>query len=384
VTSFIETGSRSGVGERVSVPFFDPAPMHAPLKAQILRDLGELLDSGAFINGPWVSRFEAEYASYCGTRCCVGVASGLDALRLSLLAAGLGPGDEVIVPANTFVATLEAVSQAGGVPVVVDVDEVDRNIAVPAVEAAITSRTRFVIPVHLYGQMADMRGLTQLAERTGIELIEDACQAHGARRDGLRAGGVGRAGAFSFYPAKNLGAAGDAGAYVTNDEELATCGRILREHGQRRKYEHETKGYTSRLDSIQALFLMHKLPHLDRWNAERVAAAAFYTERLRGVGDLGLPVTVPNSEPVWHLYVVRTGRRADLVAALEKAGIGSLIHYPIPPHLQAAYADLGLPKGSFPLAETLAETVLSLPMGAHMPEGHVDQVAAVVRATLAG
>lgn len=374
MTSFIETGSRSGMGERVSVPFFDPAPMHAPLKAQILRDLGELLDSGAFINGPWVSRFEAEYASYCGTRCCVGVASGLDALRLSLLAAGLGPGDEVIVPANTFVATLEAVSQAGGVPVVVDVDEVDRNIAVPAVEAAITSRTRFVIPVHLYGQMADMRGLTQLAERTGIELIEDACQAHGARRDGLRAGGVGRAGAFSFYPAKNLGAAGDAGAYVTNDEELATCGRILREHGQRRKYEHETKGYTSRLDSIQALFLMHKLPHLDRWNAERVAAAAFYTERLRGVGDLGLPVTVPNSEPVWHLYVVRTRDPAALAGFLRDRGIGTARHYPETVHLAGAYRELGYVPGAFPVAERLAREILSLPMFPGISEEQLEAV----------
>lgn len=344
------------------VPFFDPAPMHAPLKTEILSEIGELLDTGAFTNGPWVGRFEAEFASYCGTTCCVGVANGLDALRISLLAGGLERGEEVIVPANTFIATLEAVSQAGGVPVIVDVNEEDRNISVPAVEAAITERTRFILPVHLYGQMADMRSLVRVAGRTGVELLEDACQAHGAERDGLRAGAVGRAGAFSFYPAKNLGAAGDAGAYVTDDEELAVGGRILREHGQRRKYEHEAKGYTSRLDSIQALFLLHKLPHLDRWNADRVAAAAFYTERLAGVGDLGLPAKAPNSSPVWHLYVVRTADPDALGTFLRQRGIGTSRHYPEPVHLAAAYSELGYETGAFPVAERLAREVISLPI----------------------
>jgi dTDP-4-amino-4,6-dideoxygalactose transaminase len=374
MTSSIEAGEHLRTGERVPVPFFDPAPMHAPLKDAILHDLEELLDSGAFINGPWVRRFEEEFASYCGTTWCVGVASGLDALRLSLLAGGIEPRDEVIVPANTFVATLEAVSQAGGVPVVVDVNEADRNIAVEAVEAAITSRTRFVVPVHLYGQMADMRGLTQLAERTGVELLEDACQAHGAVRDGLRAGSVGCAGAFSFYPAKNLGAAGDAGAYVTNDEELAIGGRILREHGQRRKYEHEAKGYTARLDSIQALFLMHKLPHLDRWNAERVAAAAFYTERLCGIGDLRLPATIPNSEPVWHLYVVRTADPAALSAFLRERGIGTSRHYPETVHLAGAYQELGHVPGAFPVAERLAREILSVPIFPGISEEQLEAV----------
>jgi dTDP-4-amino-4,6-dideoxygalactose transaminase len=374
VTSSIDTSARSRAPERISVPFFDPTPMHAPLKDAILRDLAELLDSGAFINGPWVTRFEEEFASYCGTRWCVGVASGLDALRLSLLAAGLETGEEVIVPANTFVATLEAVSQAGGVPVVVDVNENDRNIAVAAVEAAITRRTRFVVPVHLYGQMAEMRGLTLLAERTGVELVEDACQAHGAVRDGLRAGGVGRAGSFSFYPAKNLGAAGDAGSYVTNDEELAAEGRILREHGQRRKYEHEVKGYTSRLDTIQALFLMHKLPHLDRWNAERVAAAAFYTERLCEVGDLRLPAAIPGSEPVWHLYVVQTGDPAALGDFLRDRGIGTSRHYPETVHLSGAYQELGHLPGAFPVAEGLAREILSLPMFPGISEEQLEAV----------
>jgi dTDP-4-amino-4,6-dideoxygalactose transaminase len=367
-------GVQDRVREHMRVPFFDPAPMHAPLKDEILREIGELLDTGAFTNGPWVGQFEDAFAAYCGTSCCVGVANGLDALLISLLVAGLEPGEEVIVPANTFVATLEAVSQAGGVPVVVDVNEEDRNIAVAAAESAITRRTRFVLPVHLYGQMADMRGLAQIARRTGVELLEDACQAHGAERDGLRAGSVGRSGAFSFYPAKNLGAAGDAGAYVTNDEDLATGGRILREHGQRRKYEHEAKGYTSRLDSIQALFLLHKLPHLDRWNAERVGAAAFYTERLDGVGDLGLPAKLSNSSPVWHLYVVRTADPGALGTFLRERGIGTSRHYPEAVHLAGAYAELGYARGAFPVAERLAGEVLSLPIFPGITEAQLEAV----------
>ena len=352
----------TGAGHSVPVPFFDPAPMHAPLKEGILRDIADLIDSGAFTNAPWVAQFESEFAAYCGTEHCVGVANGLDGLRLALLAAGLQPGDEVVVPANTFIATLEAVTQAGGVPVVVDADPRDRNISVEQVEAAITGRTRFVMPVHLYGQMADMVGLTAVSGRTGVEIVEDACQAHGATRDGLRAGAVGHAASFSFYPAKNLGAFGDAGAIVTNDGELAGVARVLREHGQRRKYEHELKGFTSRLDSIQALALHHKLPLLDGWNAERVEAARYYSDRLAGIGDLELPPVAPGSSPVWHLYVVHTAKRDELASFLRERGIGTSLHYPEPVHLSRAYAELGYGPGAFPVAERLAGGVLSLPI----------------------
>ena len=355
-------GDKTGAGKATRVPFFDPAPMHAPLKGSILDDIAELIDSGAFTNASWVARFESEFAAYCGIEHCVGVANGLDGLRLTLLAAGLEPGDEVIVPANTFIATLEAVSQAGGVPVIVDADERDRNISVEQVEAAITNRTRFVMPVHLYGQMADMVSLSRIAERARIDIVEDACQAHGATRDGLRAGSVGRGSAFSFYPAKNLGAFGDAGAMVTADGELASTVRILREHGQRRKYEHELKGFTSRLDSVQALALHHKLPLLDGWNAERADAARYYSDRLAGVGDLELPPVAPNSSPVWHLYVVHTAKRDELADYLREREIGTSFHYPEPVHLSRAYTDLGYGRGAFPVAERLAAGVISLPI----------------------
>src|SRR6266508_5353883 len=237
------------------VPFLDLGPLHQELKEGVLAAIGELIDSGEFTNGGQVAEFETAFARFCGVRHCVGVSSGLDALRLGLLAAGTEAGDEVLVPAHTFVATLEAVTQAGGVPVLVDVGETDYAIDVAAAEAAVGPRTRFLLPVHLYGQLADMGGLTELAERAGLRIVEDACQAHGARRDGRAAGASGLAGAFSFYPAKNLGAMGDAGALVTSDEDLAGVARALREHGQRSKYEHEREGYTARLDTIQAIVL---------------------------------------------------------------------------------------------------------------------------------
>src|SRR5919199_1754235 len=258
----------------VRVPFLDLAPSHEPIKASILEAIDELIDSNAFTNGPQVEEFEEAWATYCGTRYCVGVASGLDALRLALLAAGIERGDEVIVPALTFAATFEAVTQAGGVPVPVDASERDWELDVNAVEAAITPRTRFVMPVHLYGQMVDMAALAVVAERHDLTIIEDACQAHGATRDGIRAGTTGRATAFSFYPGKNLGAMGDAGALVTDDEELGSKMHALREHGQTAKYRHEYDGYPARLDTIQALVLLKKLPLLDERNESRRAAAA--------------------------------------------------------------------------------------------------------------
>ena len=362
------------------VPFVDLSLGHAPLTDALLDDLASLIASSAFVNGPQVQDFERAFASYCGSEHCVGLASGLDALRLALIALGIGPGDEVIVPAQTFVATLEAVTQAGGTPVVVDVSASDHCIDPVAVEAALSPRTRAVLPVHLYGQMADMHSLTAVATRASVDIVEDACQAHGARRDGIAAGTAGRAAAFSFYPGKNLGAIGDAGALVTSDGALEATARALREHGQSHKYDHELEGYTARLDTIQALALLRKLPFLESWNDERRRAAALYLEGLAGVGDLLLPPVPTESEPVWHLFVLRTERPDDLAGHLRTSGIETGRHYPVPVHLTAAYAHLGHPAGSFPVAEELARTCLSMPIFPGITDA---EIAAVVDAVVA-
>jgi dTDP-4-amino-4,6-dideoxygalactose transaminase len=356
------------------VPFLDLGPMHDPLKREILAEIAELIDTGAFTNGPQVAAFEREYAAFCGTDHCVGVASGLDALRLGLIAAGIGPGDEVVVPANTFVASLEAVTQAGARPVLVDVTEEDYNLDVDAVASAVSEQTRAVMPVHLYGQLADMRRLRALAAERDLVVIEDACQAHGAARDGLRAGTAGDAGAFSFYPGKNLGAFGDAGALVTADAALAERVRALREHGQRAKYVHDVEGYTARLDTIQAIALLRKLPLLETWNAERGAAARFYDERLAGLDGLRRPPIPEGSAPAWHLYVVRTADPARLADFLAARNIGTGRHYPVPVHLAPAYASLGYREGEFPVAERLARELVSLPIFPGITEEQLETV----------
>jgi dTDP-4-amino-4,6-dideoxygalactose transaminase len=363
-----------------TVRFLDLGPSHAALKADLLDEISSLIDSGAFANGPQIAAFEAALADYCGTAECVGVANGLDALRLTLLAAGIGPGDEVIVPAMTFVATFEAVAQAGAKPVVVDVTDTDFGLDPALVEQALTPATRALMPVHLYGQLADLRPLIELAGRRDVAIVEDACQAHGAARDGISPGSATLAATFSFYPGKNLGAMGDAGAVVTDDAELATKLRALREHGQVAKYRHEYDGYTSRLDTIQAIVLARKLEHLDRWNAERRAVAARYSEALDGVGDLLLPATAPGSTHAWHLYVVRTADPEGVATFLRERGIGSGRHYPEAPHLSAAWRPLGYSKGDFPVAEALARECLSLPMYPGLTEEHVETVVAGVRA----
>ena len=372
------------LGQSTQVPFLDLGPVHRELKEQVLDDVAGLIDTGAFTNGPAVDAFERAFAAYCGRRHCVGVANGTDALRLSLLAAGIVPGDEVIVPANTFIATFEAVTQAGGVPVPVDVTESDYNIDPDAVEVALTDRTEFVLPVHLYGQLADLAPLERVAERAGARILEDACQAHGARRDGRHAGGVGIAAAFSFYPGKNLGAMGDAGAIVLDDPALARELRALREHGQHEKYRHVREGCTSRLDTVQALVLLRKLPLLDRWNSERRTAAAFYQSALAGVGDLQLPPVPSGSEPVWHLFAIRTAHRDELAAFLRRHGVGTGIHYPEPPHLSLAYAGLGYGPGDFPVTETLAGELLSLPIYPGISEDQLQTVVDAVTAHFGG
>ena len=352
------------------MPLTDLGRTHASLSAELLQDFAELLETGTFVNGPAVARFEDAFATYSGAARCVGVSSGLDALRIALIAAGLGRGDEVIVPAMTFVATLEAVTQAGGAPVVADIQDADLNLDPDAAAAAVTDRTRFVLPVHLYGQLADMRGLGSL----GTPLIEDACQAPGAVRDGLRAGSGGLAAAFSFYPAKNLGAMGDAGALVTGNDGLADLAVALREHGQRRKYEHAVEGYTARLDTVQAIVLLRKLPLLERWNDERRQIAARYLQALEGVGDLRLPQVPDGSEPIWHLFVLRTANPTGLGASLRERGIQTGRHYPTPVHLTPAYQHLGYGQGAFPVAEALARECLSIPIFPGMQELEIVQV----------
>lgn len=368
----------------VSVPFLDLTHMHTPIKSQLLDDLAEVFEHGAFINGPPVAEFESAFASYCGVSHCVGVASGLDALRLALLSISLEPGEEVILPAMTFVATVEAVTQAGGVPVVVDISEDDYCLDVEASAQAIGERTRAVLPVHLYGQLADMRNVRRLAAERGLFVLEDACQAHGAERAGLRAGAAGHAAAFSFYPGKNLGAAGDAGALVTGNAATAGYVHALREHGQTAKYVHRYEGYTARLDTLQAVVLSRKLPLLDGWNTERKAAAALYSQRLAGVGDLKLPPVAEASEPVWHLYVVRTSEPDRLAHFLRERGIGTGRHYPEPVHLTEAYATLGYGRGDFPVAEALAREALSLPLFPGITDAQVEAVVANVRAFFDG
>jgi len=364
---------------RTAVPFVDLGLSNQPIRAELLEAVAALVDSGAFVNGPPVAAFEQAFATYCRTADCVGLASGLDALRLALLAAGIQPGDEVIVPAQTFVATLEAVTQAGGKPVIAEIGELDYALDATAADAAVTSRTAFLLPVHLYGQMADMHALRALADRRGLAIVEDACQAHGAERDGLRAGAAGLAGAFSFYPAKNLGAMGDAGALATDDEGLAATVRALREHGQRSKYRHDLEGYTARLDTIQAIVLELKLRLLDGWNEERRAAARFLSEALVGVGDLVLPAIAPGSNPVWHLYVVRTAEPESLASFLKEREVATGRHYPEPVHLARAYAGLGYAVGSFPVAERLARDGLSLPIFPGISESQLSAVVDAVR-----
>jgi dTDP-4-amino-4,6-dideoxygalactose transaminase len=369
----------SAVRAAVRVPLLDLSASHRYLRDDLLAAFEELIDSGAFTNGPDVADFEARFAQYCGVKHCVGLASGLDALRLALAAIEPEPGEEAILPANTFVATAEAVVQAGLVPVLADVSEADYNLDPEAVTDAVTPRTRVVVPVHLYGQMANMVRLLADAERRGLDVVEDACQAHGAQRDGLGAGAGGRAAAFSFYPAKNLGAFGDAGALVTWDERLTARVRALREHGQTTKNRHEAVGYTARLDTLQAVVLLRKLPLLSAWTEERRAIADAYSEALAGVGDLRLPPVPPGSKPVWHLYEIRSRRADELAAFLSERGIETGRHYPTPVHLTPAFAHLGHGLGAFPVSEALALELVSLPIYPGLGDDRLGAVLTAIR-----
>ena len=349
----------------MQIPFLDVGAAYKELKPEIDAAIARVLDSGWYILGPEVEAFEAEYAAYCEAEHAIGVANGLDALHLALLAMGVGPGDEVIVPSNTYIATWLAVSQCGATPVPVEPVEATYNIDPARIEAAITPATRVILPVHLYGQPADLDPILAIARKHGLRVLEDAAQAHGARYKGRRIGAHGDAVAWSFYPGKNLGALGDGGAVTTNDPELADRIRVLRNYGSRVKYVNEVKGFNSRLDPIQAAVLRVKLRVLDEWNARRRGIAQRYLEGLAGSG-LVLPQVPEWAEPVWHLFVVRHPERDALVKRLNEAGVGTLIHYPVPPHLQAAYAEMGFGVGAFPVAERMAREVVSLPMGGQM------------------
>ena len=360
------------------IPFLDLKAPHVELREEIDAAIARVLDSGWYILGPEVEAFEAEFAGYCQADHAIGLANGLDALHLALRAMDVGPGDEVIVPSNTYIATWLAVSQCGATPVPVEPDPATHNIDPARIEAAITPRTRVILPVHLYGQPADLDPILAIARKHGLRVLEDGAQAHGARYKGRRIGGHGDAVAWSFYPGKNLGALGDGGAVTTNDAQIADRLRVLRNYGSRVKYVNEVAGYNSRLDPLQAAVLRVKLAHLDDWNARRTALAQVYLDGLRDTG-LVLPHVPDWAQPAWHLFVVRHRQRDDLQRALSDAGIGSLIHYPIPPHKQQAYAVAGYPADAFPLASQLAGEVLSLPMGPQLLNEQARVVVAAVR-----
>jgi dTDP-4-amino-4,6-dideoxygalactose transaminase len=366
----------------MNIPFLDIKAAYLELNEELDAAYQRVMESGWYILGQEVEAFEAEFAAYCEAKHCIGVGNGLDALHLILRAMDIGPGDEVIVPTNTFIATWLAVSYAGATPVPVEPDLRTYTLDPGLIEATITERTKAIMPVHLYGQPADMDVISTIARRHGLKVIEDAAQAHGARYKGKRAGSLGDAAGFSFYPGKNLGAMGDGGAVVTNDDELVRKVQILRNYGARVKYEHQVKGFNSRLDELQAAFLRVKLARLDEWNERRRNVAGSYLENLRGVQGVGLPFVPDWAEPVWHLFVLRCKKRDELQKGLSKAGIGTMIHYPVPPHLQTSYASIRIKEGVFPIAERLANEVLSIPSGAHLSKLDTESVLHAVKSLM--
>ncbi len=362
-----------------SVPFLDMKASYLEIKDEIDAAYHRVMDSGWVLLGEELAGFESEFARYCGVSHCIGVGNGLDALHLILRAMDIGPGDEVVVPAYTFIATWLAVSASGASVVPVDVCLETCNLDSDLLEQAITPRTKAVMPVHLYGQPAVMDPVREIARRRGLRVIEDAAQAHGARCGIDRAGSLGDAAGFSFYPGKNLGAFDDAGAVTTSDSELAERVRSLRNYGSRVKYYHDVQGGNSRLGELQAAFLRVKLTRMDEWNERRARIAQRYLQELAGIPGLALPNTAPGVEPVWHLFVIRVRDRESLQQQLAARGVNTLIHYPIPPHKSGAYASAGWRPESFPNASVLANSVLSLPIGPHLTEQQQSQVIAAVR-----
>lgn len=365
----------------MKVPFVDLGMQYQSLKGEMLPAIESVCSGSRFILSRDVKEFEEEFASFVGCKHAVGLASGTDALHLALRAVGVGSGDEVITVSNTFIATVLAIWQAGAKPVLVDCDPLSYNIDVSAIKRAITSRTKAIIPVHLYGQSADMDSILELANARGIRVVEDACQSHGAWYKGRRVGALGDAGCFSFYPGKNLGAYGDGGAVVTNSKEVADKLRMLRDYGQPEKYKHLTKGFNSRLDGLQAAVLKVKLSHLDAWNQARFRNAQEYIGRLKVSDKIGLPKIVVDAGAVqgalphvFHIFIIRVKERDKLAQKLGQAGISTGVHYPIPVHLQHAFSDLGYGRGSFPNSERLADEILSLPMFPELSKEQIDWV----------
>ncbi len=363
------------------IPFLDLKAQYADIKPELDAAIHRVLDSGMFVLGPEVAAFETDFAAYCGGTHCVAVNSGTSALHLALLAAGIGPGDEVIAPAMTFVATVAPILYAGATPVLVDVDPKTWNIEPDAVEAAVTERTRAIIPVHLHGLPADMDPILATARRHGLTVIEDAAQAHGADYKGARVGSIGDIGCFSFYPGKNLGAYGEGGALVTNDPEIAETARVLRDWGQTAKHDHALRGFNYRMDGFQGAVLGVKLRHLDAWTEARRARAATYDARIAGFG-LGTPAAPPDSRHVYHVYAIRVPDRDQVQAALQAHGVQTAIHYPLPVHLQDAYRALGRGAGTFPVAEQLGREFLSLPIYPELTESDVDACCAALAQAL--
>jgi len=361
------------------VSFLDVGAGYRELRAEIDEAVQRVLDSGWYILGPEVEAFEREYAEYVGAKHCVGVGNGLEAMTLTLRAWGIGPGDEVIVPANTYIATWLAVTQVGAKLVPCELDPATYNLDPSRVERALSARTKVVMPVHLYGQAADLTSITQVLKGTGVRVLDDAAQGHGALHAGKRVGAIADATAWSFYPGKNLGALGDAGAVTTNDEALAESLRVLRNYGSRTKYQNDVAGFNSRMDPLQAAVLRAKLPHLDAWNDRRAAIAARYTQAFADLPWLTLPIVPSHSRPAWHLYVVRCRFRNELQEHLQALGVQTLIHYPIPPHRQQAYAGLGLTDDDYQHTLAIHDTILSLPLGPQLPSADVEHVIASVR-----
>ncbi|HSR06325.1 MAG TPA: DegT/DnrJ/EryC1/StrS family aminotransferase [Bryobacteraceae bacterium] len=361
-------------GERTRVPFLDLSQTYRELKPQLDAAYQRVMNSGRYVLGEELEAFETEFAAFCGAGSCAGVANGLEALTLILRAYGIGPGDEVVVPSHTFIATWLAVTHAGAVPVPVEPLQRTFNIDPGKIEAVVTARTRAVIAVHLYGQPAAMDAIAEVAARHGLRVIEDAAQAHGARWQGRTAGNLADAAAFSFYPAKNLGAYGDAGAVVSDDPDLMARVRRLRNYGAAEKYDHDAAGFNCRLDPLQAAFLRIRLGCLRDWNSRRASIAQTYLQSLSAVRGCTVPQVAPSCDPSWHLFVIRHRERDALRAWLAREGIETLIHYPIPPHLSGAYAELGYSPGALPISEQLAHEVLSLPIGPHLDNASVERV----------
>ncbi|MBI2924451.1 MAG: DegT/DnrJ/EryC1/StrS family aminotransferase [Verrucomicrobia bacterium] len=368
----------------MQVPFLDLKAHHDPLRDELTAAIEEVIDHNAFAGGPFVARFEEDFAAFCGSPYAIGVGNGTDALWLSLLAVGVGPGDEVITVPSTFMATAEAISFCGAKPVFVDIDAQTYTLDPALLERAITPRTKAIIPVHLIGQMADMDPIMEIANRRGLHVIEDACQAHGAEYKGRKAGSIGTAGCFSFYPGKNLGAFGEAGAIVTANAELKHKVQMLRDHGQAKKYYHKLVGWNARMDGIQGAVLRVKLKHLARGNTARRSHARQYDQLFSSLDQLITPTEADYGRHVYHVYAIRVKDRDGLLRSLTENGIGCGIHYPIPVHLQECYSFLGLGPGSFPVAEQCADEFLSLPMFPELSPEQVRLVADEVTAAVRG